>query len=140
MTSAPCRFSTPARFSAVLIDSAGRIATMHELAVTQSMLNLALEHSERAGARRITHINLVVGEIASIVDDSVQFYFDFISKDTLAEGAQLSFKRLPARFRCSACGQEFPLRDGNWICPACQRLGGEVISGREFYMESIEVE
>ena len=22
----------------------------------------------------------------------------------------------------------------------CQRLGGEVISGREFYMESIEVE
>lgn len=113
---------------------------MHELAVTQSMLNLALEHAQQAGARRITRINLVVGEISGVVDESVQFYFDFMSKDTLAAGAQLSFERKPARFRCSACGQEFPLRDGNWICPACQGLGGEVISGREFYMESIEVE
>ncbi|MDH7485850.1 MAG: hydrogenase maturation nickel metallochaperone HypA [Anaerolineae bacterium] len=113
---------------------------MHELAVTQSMLNLALEYAERASAQRITRINLVVGEIAGIVDESVQFYFDFISQGTPAEGALLSFRKLPARFRCTACGQEFPLRDGDWTCPACQRLGGEVISGREFYMESIEVE
>jgi len=113
---------------------------MHELAVTQSMLNLALEYAEQAGARRITRINLVVGELSGIVDESVQFYFDFISKGTLAEGAQLSFERLPARFRCRACGQEFALQDGNWVCPACQALGGEVIAGREFYMESIEVE
>jgi len=113
---------------------------MHELAITQSMLDLALKYAERAGAQRITRINLVVGEISGIVDESVQFYFDIMSRDTLAEGAQLSFKRRPARFRCSACGREFSLRDGNWICPACQGLGGEVISGREFYMESIEVE
>ena len=113
---------------------------MHELAVTQSMLNLALEYAERGHAQRITRINLVVGEISGIVDESVQFYFDIISRGTLAEGAQLSFRQEPARFRCSACGHEFPLQDGNWICPACQGLGGEVISGREFYMESIEVE
>ena len=113
---------------------------MHELAVTQSMLNLALEHAERAGAGRITRINLVVGEISGIVNESVQFYFDFVSKGTLAEGAQLVFERLPARFRCRACGHEFALQDGNWACPACRALGGEFIAGREFYMESIEVE
>ena len=113
---------------------------MHELSVTQSMLNLALEHAERAGARRITRINLVIGELSGIVDESVQFYFDFVGKDTLAEGAQLAFEWLPARLRCCACGHEFALPDGNWACPVCQALGGEFIAGREFYMESIEVE
>ena len=113
---------------------------MHELTITQSMLNLALEHGQRAGAKRITHINLVVGQISGVVDDSVQFYFDLLSKETLAEGAQLVIRKQPALFRCGACGHEFPLQDRNWICPACQALGGEVISGREFFMESIEVE
>jgi hydrogenase nickel incorporation protein HypA/HybF len=113
---------------------------MHELAITQSMLDLALEHAERAGARRITRINLIVGELSGIVDESVQFYFDLIGKGTMAEGAQLAFERLPARFRCRSCGHEFPLQDSNWACPVCQALGGELITGREFYMESIEVE
>lgn len=113
---------------------------MHELAVTQSMLNLALEYAERASAQRITCINLVIGELSGIVDESVQFYFDFVSKDTLAEGAQLAFERMPARFRCRACGHEFALQDGNWACPVCQTWGGEIIAGREFYMDSIEVE
>jgi len=113
---------------------------VHELAVTQSMLNLALEYAERAGAGHITRINLVVGEVSGIVDDCVQFYFDFVSKGTLAEGAQLAFEWQPARFRCRACGHEFALEDGNWACPVCQAMGGEFVAGREFYMDSIEVE
>ena len=113
---------------------------MHEMAITESMLNIALEHAERAEAQRITYINLVVGQISGVVDESVQFYFDLLSKDTIAEGARLVMEKISARFRCTSCGQEFPLQDRSWICPVCQGLGGEVISGREFYMESIEVE
>ena len=119
---------------------------MHELSVTQSMLDLALEHAEGAGAQRITHINLTIGELSGIVDESVQFYFDFVSKGTLAEGAQLTFKRISAHLRCRACGHEFALQVGAriprsyWVCPVCQAMGGEVVAGREFYMDSIEVE
>lgn len=113
---------------------------MHELAVTQNVLQIALEHAGRAGAKRVQRINLVIGALSGIVDDSIQFYFDFVSQGTPAEGAQLSFERVPARFRCRACGQEFEFQDDNWACPACQALGGEIIAGREFYMDSIEVE
>ncbi len=113
---------------------------MHELAVTQSVLQLALEHAERAGARKIRRINLVVGALSGIVDDSVQFYFDFVSQGTPAEGAQLAFERTPARFRCRACGQEYEFQDDHWTCPACQSPGGEIMAGREFYLDSIEVE
>ena len=75
---------------------------MHELPITQSLLEIALQHGEQAGAQRITQLDIVVGELSSIVDDSVQFYWDIVSKGTIAEGADLSFRRVPGTLRCSA--------------------------------------
>jgi hydrogenase nickel incorporation protein HypA/HybF len=113
---------------------------MHELGVTQNILQIALEHAQKAGAGKIHRIHLVIGGLSGVVHESVQFYFDFVSKDTLAEGAQLVFKRVPARFRCRKCAEEFEFQGENWNCPACQAPGPDIISGREFYLESLEVE
>jgi hydrogenase nickel incorporation protein HypA/HybF len=113
---------------------------MHELAVTQGMLSIALEHAARAGAKRIMCINLAIGEMSGIVDDSVQFYFDFVSRDTPAEGASLNFERVPARFRCRACQTDFSPGKQQWTCPQCGELSLEILAGREFYVDSIEVE
>jgi len=57
--------------------------------------DIALEKAREAQASRITGINLVIGKISSIVDDCVQFYFDFLSRDSIASGAVLSFTRIP---------------------------------------------
>ncbi len=113
---------------------------MHELSITQNVLNIVIEHAKRAKAQRVKVINLVVGDLTGFVDDSIQFYFDMLSPDTLAEGAQLVIQRIPARVRCRACGEEFILRDFNWACPKCFAIGGDVLCGREFMVESIEVE
>jgi hydrogenase nickel incorporation protein HypA/HybF len=114
---------------------------MHEMSVTQSILDIATRHAEQAGARRILAINLVIGELTGFVDDSIQFYWDFLSKDTLAEGSQLVFERVPAHVRCHECGAEYaPPNSRLWTCPQCDALGGEVVSGREFSVASIEIE
>ena len=113
---------------------------MHELAITEDILRIAVEHAERAHARQVTDINIVIGELSSVVDDSVQFYFDFSSPGTIANGAKLHFQRVPARLRCRQCSQEFGPDGTDWHCPHCQSLGGDIIAGREFYVESIEVE
>jgi hydrogenase nickel incorporation protein HypA/HybF len=113
---------------------------MHELGVTQNILQISLEHAKKAGANRIRSIHLVIGALAGIVDESVQFYFDFVSRETMAEGAKLVFRKVPASFRCGSCGKEFEFRGENWTCPACQSPGPEILTGREFFMESIEVE
>ena len=113
---------------------------MHELSITQNVLNIVVKHAQAAEAHRVTAIHLVVGQLTGFVDDSVQFYFDMLSPGTLAEGAKLVIQRVPAKLRCRACGEEFGLHDGSWLCPRCSAVGGTVLQGREFQVESIEVE
>lgn len=113
---------------------------MHELSVTQSVLEIALAHAQRAGASRILQISLAVGELSGIVGESVQFYFDFISKGTMAEGAELAFRHVPARFRCLDCGAEYESDGPDWTCPRCGALRPMAVGGRELLVESIEVE
>ncbi len=114
---------------------------MHELPVTQGILDVAIEAAQNAGARRITSIDLVVGDLSSIVDDSVQFYWEILSKGTIAEGAVLHFRREPAAAACLDCGHEWHVTPP--IMPKCPNCGSAritVTGGRAFFVESIEVE
>jgi hydrogenase nickel incorporation protein HypA/HybF len=114
---------------------------MHELPITQSVLSIAVETAQQNGGGRVLAINLVVGEMASIVDDSVQFYFDILSKDTLAEGSALNFRREPATATCQDCQYQANVKPP--IMPVCLQCGSSkliVTGGKEFFIESIEVE
>jgi len=113
---------------------------MHELAITQSMLDLVLEEAEKAGAKEVGRINLVIGQMSGIVEECVKFYFDFLSKGTLAERATLSFTVTPAMARCRSCDRLFELKEFDWACPYCQDNNMEIVAGKEILVESIEVE
>lgn len=110
---------------------------MHELSVTQSILDIALKN---AGSRKIQQINLVIGQFSSIVDDSVQFYWDVISKETVAEGARLRFERIPGEMTCQKCGHVFRPTGETFDCPSCWSPFVKITKGEEFQVESIDVE
>lgn len=109
---------------------------MHELSITRSLLDQALAEAEKHGARRISRIRLLLGESGSVVPDCVQFYFDQMKKGTAAEEAELEFKTVPLRIRCPKCGREFGKIEEMCSCNA----GGEVVSGQELVIESIDVD
>ena len=113
---------------------------MHEYSITESILSLALNKAKEANAVKITRINLVVGELSGVVAECVQFYFDHISKKTLADSASLVFTTRPTQVRCHKCNKVFTPANGDWSCPECRETGMDIVSGRECYMESIEVE
>jgi hydrogenase nickel incorporation protein HypA/HybF len=112
---------------------------MHELAVTESILEIATQTAKEHAATKVTDIYLRLGQLSSIVDESVQFYWDVISQGTLAEGAQLHFTHVPARLRCKDCGTEFELTEELTPCPACQSITLEIIQGEEFQVDAIEI-
>ena len=113
---------------------------MHELAVTQNILDIVLSEAKAAQANKVTKISLVIGELSGVVSDCVLFYFDFLKKGNAAEEATIDFRLVPAELRCRDCLTNFNPKDSAWICPNCQNTSLEVISGRECYVESIEVE
>ena len=113
---------------------------MHELAVTESILQIAEKHAKEANASKVTDIYLVIGKLSSIVDDSVEFYWELISKNTLCEGSKIHFKRTPATMLCMACSNTFELTGELIPCPNCGSYQLKVQSGEEFWLESIEIE
>jgi hydrogenase nickel incorporation protein HypA/HybF len=113
---------------------------MHELSVTENILQIALKHADKANASRVTDINLVIGSLSSVIDDSVQFYWDFVSENTICQKAVLHFDRRPAVLKCKSCNNEYKIEDSLEACPACQGENIQIVSGEEFYLESIEIE
>ncbi len=112
---------------------------MHELSVTENILSIAVRHALQAEATKVTDIHIVMGRLSSIVDDSVQFYWDIISANTICAGARLHFTRTPARMACNECHTEYEL-DELRVCPQCASANVKVIAGEEFWLDSIEIE
>lgn len=112
---------------------------MHELSITESILEIALRHGRAANAAAITGLHLVIGELSSVVDESVQFYWDFVSEGTAAAGATLHFRRVPGQLSCCSCGYSYSPRD-DLTCPACGGEDIDIIAGEEFFLQAIDVE
>ncbi|NTU79453.1 MAG: hydrogenase maturation nickel metallochaperone HypA [Chloroflexales bacterium] len=113
---------------------------MHELSIMASLLDTVEDHARRAGAHRVRAINLVIGERASFVDDSLLFYFDMLTPGRLCDGAALHIRRTPMSFYCAACQQCYAPSGESFRCPICATVGQITSDGRELLIESMEVE
>jgi hydrogenase nickel incorporation protein HypA/HybF len=113
---------------------------VHELAVTESILEISNRYAKESGALKVTSINLVIGKLSSIVDDSIQFYWDIISEESICKGATLVFDRRPAFIKCNECSTEYEIDGALKPCPACGSPNIFVKSGEEFFVDSIEIE
>lgn len=113
---------------------------MHELSITEQIADIAIKHGEKNAAEKITDLYLVIGELSTVIDDSVQFYWDLITEDTICAGAKLHFQRIPAKFLCQDCGKEYQMADGELTpCPFCQSTKMEILQGKEFHLDSINI-
>ena len=112
---------------------------MHELAATENLLHLALEQATQAQARQVTDLYLLNGPLSGISDDSVQFYWDALSRDTLCEGAQLHFEHATASLKCLTCRRAFASDGEPHLCPYCQSGRVQVTAGNNFRLASIEI-
>jgi len=115
---------------------------MHELAVTKSILDIVLRHAVANGVEKIMAVQLRVGELSDLEDEWMQNYFDYLSKETIAEGARLKIERTPVVVRCDNCSHEFRVNmkeTKDIVCPECGGTKSQLLSGREYFIKNIEV-
>jgi hydrogenase nickel incorporation protein HypA/HybF len=113
---------------------------VHELPIVTALLEGVESRAQEVGAARVLAVNLVVGERAGIVDDSLRFYFEMLTPGTLADGARLNVRRTRMRFRCAGCANEYSPRGADFACPACGRVGELADDAPDLSIESMEVE
>lgn len=116
---------------------------MHELPITKSILDIALQHAALNRATRVLAIHLQIGKLSDLEDAWLQRYFDYLSKGTVAEGAKLKIERMPIMVMCSSCSLSYeahPENIGNLACPACGATNATLVSGGEYFIKTMEVQ
>ena len=121
---------------------------MHEMSITQALLELVLTH---AGGQHVTDVYLRVGAMSSVVPDSVSLFFEYLSQNTLAEGARLHFDFPPSRLVCAVCKDETLVAPGQEQrqaavvralaagCSTCGEKQLRIVEGIEFDLVSLSV-
>jgi hydrogenase nickel incorporation protein HypA/HybF len=116
---------------------------MHELAVSRSILQIVLDHTGKNGAHKVRKIFLKIGEMRNLEEDWIQRYFNQISKGSNAENAIIHVIKVPVVFICKICHKEFYAsfkEDRKILCSHCNGFDYDLLSGREFIIDKIDVE
>jgi len=110
---------------------------VHELSLSGAIVNTVVKHAE---GRRVTSVNLRVGRLRQVIPETLEFYFAFVARDTVCDGAWLEQEVIEPRLRCNACEIEWPIEIPAFRCPVCGGAEVVVTAGNEFEVESIDVE
>jgi hydrogenase nickel incorporation protein HypA/HybF len=112
---------------------------LHELALMQSVAELAQAEARQRGAEAITAIRLRVGSLAGVDPEALRFAAEVVLAEGLSAGARLEIETVPARAWCRPCTALFTLEQGLCRCPRCGTVSGELRQGRELELASLEL-
>ena len=110
---------------------------MHELSVSSAIVDTAVRH---AAGRPVTVVTVRIGHLRQVVPDSLAFYWDVVTRETVCEGSRLEQELVAARLACAACEREWGIDMPVFRCPTCGGADVTVAAGDELEVESIEVE
>lgn len=113
---------------------------MHEMSIAQSILKIALSEAQKNGAKKLKTVRIRAGELRGIVPSQLSFFFQFITKDTPAEGATLDVETVPIKGKCKSCENVFMVENYEFICKQCQSKDVDVLQGMELAVKEIEIE
>jgi len=113
---------------------------MHELGIAMEILKVVERHLPPNENLRVKKIHLRVGKLTGIVPPMLRTCMEAVTRNTAAEGAELVFTEVPTRVKCLDCAQVSEVELPPFVCLSCGNARVDLISGRENFVESIEVE
>ncbi|MDQ3415980.1 MAG: hydrogenase maturation nickel metallochaperone HypA [Actinomycetota bacterium] len=108
---------------------------MHELSITQSVVDAVIERTDTA---EVARVRVRVGRLSGVVPDAMRFCFELVTAGTPLAGAVLDIEQPEGRAHCRACDSEFALAEAILLCD-CGSADVEVIAGSELMVASVEL-
>jgi len=90
--------------------------------------------------KRISSVQIAVGELIPETDEQIQLQWSTLAKDTAFSQTSLTIRRVPAEQQCMACFEKYHPLNRETSCPHCGSVGAKIITGEEFYLESTKEE
>ena len=113
---------------------------MHEMALTESIVEIATEAARKQGAEKVRRVFVDVGALSHVEPDALQFCFAAVSAGTIAEGAALEIDRVAGAGWCADCGKTVAIAERFSACPDCGGFHVQMTAGDELRVREIEVE
>jgi hydrogenase nickel incorporation protein HypA/HybF len=113
---------------------------MHELALSQNIVDLVVECARRERVHRVTRVVLEVGVAAAVEPDALRFCFELVAADSMVQGAELAIESITLQARCRNCACEFEPPGLVSSCPCCGSYAPYLLRGRELRVKSFDAE
>lgn len=93
---------------------------MHELGITEGIIQRAREAAQAAGGVRVTDVYLTITPAADFTVDSIEMYFEMLTgDDDYFRGAKLHWDEQTAAASCLECGTAFQASETRPVCAQC---------------------
>ncbi len=106
---------------------------MNEISVAHGLVKDLQQESKRHGVTHVSRVHVRIGSLRNIVPEELSFAFAEASAGTVAEGAELNMRIVPAKGRCGRCNIDFDVETKNsgFPCPTCGGVTEELVCGDE---------
>ena len=113
---------------------------MHELGITQSIVEIAEKTACEQGAKKILSVTIEIGELSGVIPDAVEFCFEACSQETMLAGSRLIIDFIPGAGACEDCAAEVKLDNMTFSCSACGSYALRRLRGEELNIKEVEIE
>jgi len=112
---------------------------MHELSIALGIVKIAEDETAKAKAKKVTKIELEIGNLAGVELASLNFVWESAIKDSVLEFANKEITIIKGLGKCIDCDTEFGMENIYDCCPKCGSNFKGILKGKELRVKAIEV-
>lgn len=112
---------------------------MHELSICEGLLTMIEEEARKNSFGKVKKVVLSIGALSGVEVESLRFCFDIVTKNSMAEGAELEILEDRVQAFCDVCEREWEITQRFETCPSCAGFLRILRGGRDLKMVQMEV-
>lgn len=113
---------------------------MHELSIAAAIVSEAVKALQAHKGARVEKITISLGRMSGVDKDALEAAFPLAAEETELADTKLVIESIPLVTKCRQCGKQKKHRPPFFLTCKCGNTDVEIISGKELYIKSMELD